>query len=433
MRSTAGELAELALFGPEPSQSPASSTNETERSTFLRSSSAADQPKKEGSWRLAVKKWIQKFVDQLDNDRPTESPSEGHDGSSSKKSDSSEIELSEDRATLLFFLDTYSKHVIETENSPARRVRESIDSFAKNILRLSDESLEKTYFQLRQFISSHRIEESTYVQKSFDQFRRIIWDLIESLSQNLAEGNADDLRLDESLEKLREAVEADSVEQIKNQSRDFINQYIHHHEKRDIRKSRQADTIKKKLSSAKKQLVDANNSLRLDHLTQAYNRKNFEEQIQQQWNLFHLTKQPVSLVMLDIDYFKRINDTYGHAMGDIVLVACVKMLKELYPRDVDSVSRIGGEEFAILLPDYQIEHAVKKCEAALTKIRSEAIVDQDVRVQFTVSMGIAQLIDGESVDQWMKRADAALYEAKENGRDRFVTASHILMKKDRVA
>ncbi len=379
-----------------------------------------------------MKKWIQKFVDQLDVDRRQSSESTPSSDPKHKTPDQ-EIELSEDRATLLFFLDTYSKHLIETDTSPVRRVRETIDDFAKNILRFSDDQLEKTFFHLRQFISSYRIEEYTYVQKSFDEFRRIVWDLIESLSENLNAENTDDLRLDESLEKLRDAVETNSIEQIKHQSRDFINNYIHHHEKREIRKTRQADSIKKKLSSAKKQLVDANNTMRLDHLTKAYNRRNFEEQIQQQWNLFHVTKQPASLVMLDIDFFKRINDNFGHAVGDIVLVACVKMLKELYPREVDSVSRIGGEEFAILLPDYQIEHAVKKCEAALAKIRSEAIVDQDVRVQFTVSMGIAQLIDGESVEQWMKRADAALYEAKKNGRDRFVVAPHILMKKDRVA
>jgi diguanylate cyclase (GGDEF)-like protein len=132
--------------------------------------------------------------------------------------------------------------------------------------------------------------------------------------------------------------------------------------------------------------------------------------------------------MLDIDFFKRVNDTYGHAMGDLVLVECVKMLKELFPRDVDSVSRIGGEEFAVILPDYKIEHAIKKAEATGLKIRSETILEKDVRINFTISMGIAQLSEDETVEQWMKRADLALYDSKKNGRDRYTVAPHVLLK-----
>jgi diguanylate cyclase (GGDEF)-like protein len=103
------------------------------------------------------------------------------------------------------------------------------------------------------------------------------------------------------------------------------------------------------------------------------------------------------------------------------------MLKELFPRDVDSVSRIGGEEFAILLPDYQIEHAIKKAESAGQKIRSETILEGDTRINFTVSMGIAQLHEGESAEQWMKRADLALYESKKAGRDRYTIAPHAIL------
>ena len=369
-----------------------------------------------------MKKWIQKFVDQLDGESKNK-----------EKSTLSEVELSEDRATLLFILDTYSKNIIETDTSPVRRVREALDEFSRALITQTDENLEKTFFHLRQFISSHRIEEYSYVQKNFDEFRRLIWDLIENLSRDLSAENSEDLHLEEKMHHLREAVESNSVEQIKSQSREFIASYVKIQDKKQSRRSKRSETVKKQLSQVKKQLVDANNTMRLDHLTKAYNRRSFEEQIHQQWNLFQIGQQPVSLLMLDIDYFKRINDTYGHAMGDLVLVECVKMLKEVFPRDVDSVSRIGGEEFAILLPDYQIEHSIKKSENALTKFRGETIVDQDMQVKFTISIGIAQLMESESVENWMKRADSALYESKKSGRDKYTVAPHVQLKKPQVA
>jgi len=369
-----------------------------------------------------LKKWLQKFVDQLDGE--------------SKKQGGKEltpVEIPEDRATLLFFIDTYSKHLIETDTSPVRRVREALDEFAKSLLQQTDDGLEKTLFRLRQFFASHRIEEYTYVQKNFDEFRRIIWDLIENLSEDLSAENSEDLHLSESVHLLREAVETNSIEQIKSQSREFINSYIKMHEKKQDRRTRRTESVKRKLSHVKKQLVDANNTMRLDHLTKAYNRKCFEEQIRQQWNLFQIGHQPISLLMLDIDFFKRINDTFGHAMGDIVLVECVKMLKEVFPREIDSVSRIGGEEFAILLPDYQIEHAIKKSEEALKKFRGETIIDKDMQVKFTISIGIAQVMENESIENWMKRADAALYDSKKSGRDRYTVAAHVQLNKNNVA
>jgi diguanylate cyclase len=174
----------------------------------------------------------------------------------------------------------------------------------------------------------------------------------------------------------------------------------------------------------KKQLVEANHAMRTDHLTGAYNRKSFDEAIKQHWQLYQISQVPVSLIILDIDFFKKINDRYGHDIGDFVLKECVKFLKEVYARPSDFVARIGGEEFAIILPEHAVEHAVQKAEEGLNRIRKEVFVKQDMELRFTVSMGIAQLENAETVDQWMKRADAALYESKNSGRNRHTVAPH---------
>ena len=364
-----------------------------------------------------MKKWIEKFADQLNITKTIEI-----------KDPHIEVNVSEELATLIYILDSYGKHLIETDASPVRRVREALDEFSKELLQYQDDNFEKTCFRLRQFFSSHRIEEYSYVQKNFDEFRKIIWDFVDHLSEDMTAEQSADAHMAENLEKLREAVDSNSIEQLKSQSKDFINSYVKIQGKKDLRKTARIATVKKNLNSVKKQLIDANNNLKLDHLTKAFNRRSFDEHIKQHWNLYQIAKQPVSLIMLDIDFFKRVNDTYGHPMGDQVLIECVKMLKELFPRDVDSVSRIGGEEFAILLPDYQIEHAIKKAEAVGLKIRSETIIANEARINFTVSLGIAQLMEGESVEQWMKRADAALYESKKSGRDRYTVAPQTIIK-----
>jgi len=366
-----------------------------------------------------LKRWIQKFVDQL-----SLTPRQG--GAPLREEN---LHMSEERGTLLFVLDTYGQHLIETDHSPPRRVRETLDEFARALIEHDDLKVEKTLFHFRQFFSSHRLEETSYVNKSFDEFRKIIWEFVDHLSQDVQAEENEDIHLSENLEHLREAVETNSVEQIKTQSKLFINQYLKTQKHKDERKTKRMEKFKKNLSSVKKQLVDANNTLKQDHLTKAFNRRSFDEQVKNAWNLFQLNHQPVTLITFDIDYFKRINDTFGHAMGDFILVECAKILKEAFTRDQDVVARVGGEEFAILLPDYQIDHAVKKAEVLLDRIRKETFVDQDMKVQFTGSVGIAQLLHGESLDQWMKRADSALYDSKKSGRDRYTVAPHTLLKK----
>jgi diguanylate cyclase (GGDEF)-like protein len=127
-------------------------------------------------------------------------------------------------------------------------------------------------------------------------------------------------------------------------------------------------------------------------------------------------------MMIDIDYFKRINDSFGHAIGDFVLQQLVRSLKSMFTRESDVVARIGGEEFAIILPDFQTEHALKKAEEVLQRIRAEAFAHESREIRFTVSVGIAQLLEGETVSDWLKRADQALYHSKNTGRNRLTVA-----------
>lgn len=358
-----------------------------------------------------MKQWVKKLLDQLDMDwkKNTAEQAEQH------------LDSNEDRATLLYLLDVYNKHLIEIDRHPVRKVREKLDAFAKNLVH-PDQSVEKVLFELRQFFSSYRIDEYTYLQNTFDDFKRIIWDFADQLSEDIEYEQLKDAEASRSLEQLREAVDLNSIDALRSKSREFIDFYIKYQSQKNQRRSQRMNSVRKNLTTVKKQLLEANQSMREDHLTGAFNRRSFDEQMKNHHKLFEISKTPVSLIILDIDHFKKVNDTYGHDIGDFVLKECVRMLKEVFAREQDFLARIGGEEFAIITPDYEPDALVAKAEQALEKIRKEVFVHGQHQIRFTISLGLAPLLPGESVDQWIKRADTALYNSKNTGRNKYTMA-----------
>jgi diguanylate cyclase len=362
-----------------------------------------------------MKSWMKKLLDQFQSDSGAE-----------------QSEIGEDRASLLYIIDTLNKHLIETERHPARRVRESLDGFAKELLSLGTASAEETLFRFRQWYSSYRLDEYTYIQNTFEDFKTIVWDFADQLSEEIKEDQTQDAQLKSNLNHLREAVETNSIEILKSRSRDFINFYIETQSRKDERKIRRLKTVRNHLSTVKKQLNEANQTIQLDHLTKAFNRRSFDAQVKKQASLAAISGSPMTLIILDIDFFKKINDCYGHDIGDFILIECVSLLKKAFGRPEDFVARIGGEEFAIVLPNTKIDHAIKFAEAAMSSIRNEKFVHGKLEITFTASMGIAQLNQNESTDQWIKRADTALYYSKNNGRNRFTLAPDAV-RSDQVA
>ena len=151
-----------------------------------------------------------------------------------------------------------------------------------------------------------------------------------------------------------------------------------------------------------------------DPLTGVYNRRYFHTKIAHEMYNADRYNHPLSLIMYDIDFFKKVNDTYGHGTGDEVLKEYANFIKSLL-RGSDSLCRIGGEEFMIILPYIGINEAKKVAE----KLRS-AVENYKKIVPVTMSFGVTEYIKGESEDSLFKRVDDALYKAKESGRNRVV-------------
>jgi len=164
-----------------------------------------------------------------------------------------------------------------------------------------------------------------------------------------------------------------------------------------------------------------------DGLTQVANRRCFDERLQLEWHRLMQGQQQLSLIMLDVDYFKRYNDFYGHQAGDTCLVKVAKAAAAAVKRSADLFVRYGGEEFAAILPNTDAAGAIAVAESIREAIRDLAIPHEqsDVSAIVTVSMGIATVIPTaeRSPDELVALADRALYDAKRQGRDRYKSAN----------
>ena len=162
-----------------------------------------------------------------------------------------------------------------------------------------------------------------------------------------------------------------------------------------------------------------------DPMTQVYNRRYFMETLAREISRSRRYELPLSLVMIDLDHFKHVNDTYGHLAGDHVLKLVGKTLKDSL-RHEDILARYGGEEFSILLPATPEEGAVRVAEKVRQAVARSPVYSGErvAPVSLTISVGVASLVPGPGVEpqELIRQADEALYAAKESGRNRVMVA-----------
>jgi len=160
-----------------------------------------------------------------------------------------------------------------------------------------------------------------------------------------------------------------------------------------------------------------------DSLTGALSRPALFQHADKEFNRAKRYHRPLSVIMLDIDHFKRINDQYGHQAGDNVLEIFVEACEEI-TRETDLLGRIGGEEFVLLLPDTPLNSAYYLAERLRERINKYPYLAADMLIEVTASLGVAELQDGDdSFKALLHRVDEALYDAKHSGRNRVKLAA----------
>lgn len=155
-----------------------------------------------------------------------------------------------------------------------------------------------------------------------------------------------------------------------------------------------------------------------DPLTELTNRRGAQQQLQTLW----LQGEPLSVVLGDIDHFKQVNDCYGHPAGDAALCAVAHaMASQLLPGE--SLARWGGEEFLLILPGCDIEQAARRAEQLRQHVSTTRVPWQGDQLSLTISLGCASMKGQEGIDYLLMMADRALYQAKEQGRNRVVIST----------
>jgi len=155
-----------------------------------------------------------------------------------------------------------------------------------------------------------------------------------------------------------------------------------------------------------------------DYLTGALNRRKFFQLGEHQFNLFTGNEASFSVIMLDLDYFKNLNDKFGHATGDVFLKAFTTTIVA-HKRPGDILGRLGGEEFALILPEIKLEFAIEIAERLRSSCESNEVVFNKKVLHTTVSIGVTEVWKKDkSFHDVLKRADEAMYQAKRNGRNR---------------
>lgn len=162
-----------------------------------------------------------------------------------------------------------------------------------------------------------------------------------------------------------------------------------------------------------------------DALTGAFNRRFFENRLKEEFERHNRYKRPLSLVVLDIDFFKQVNDTYGHLGGDFILKHFAEKIRQRI-RSVDILARYGGEEFCCLLPETANEEAVKLAESIRVLIEDSYFDYNGTSIKITVSQGVSELIpDSDTPETFFKRADSALYVSKDTGRNKVTSGNSL--------
>jgi len=193
-----------------------------------------------------------------------------------------------------------------------------------------------------------------------------------------------------------------------------------HEELLDSRK--QVESAEEKISKLEKELSDVSELVHQDQLTGALNRRGLDAAFDRESRRADRGHESLCVALLDIDNFKRLNDTMGHQVGDQALIHLCHVIKEAL-RPSDSVARYGGEEFVLILPDISLAEAALTVERLQRELTKQFFMHENDRVLVTFSAGVAQLCPEESQEALIGRADKAMYQAKNTGKNRVVVAN----------
>lgn len=294
-----------------------------------------------------------------------------------------------------------------------RRLSQAFDAAMRDTPRLSDAVVQRLYSD---FVADVGVNEAQRIQADM---QRVMTDIVQSAQRTGAQAGV----FGEQLADLSGALDGDATQlaphlDAAREGTQTLRRSVQDLQDRVATSQREIETLRADLLRTREESM-------LDPLTRVLNRRGFDHQLDAM-----LAEAPAKgathcLIMLDIDHFKRVNDTHGHPVGDKVLQGLGAVLRSVPAEPGMACARYGGEEFAVLLPSTTLNRAVQLAETIRTRthglrVRSRTAQGSDLTV--TLSAGVAAWHPGEDADELIACADAALYRSKSSGRDRVMVA-----------
>ncbi|ANO51067.1 GGDEF domain-containing protein [Woeseia oceani] len=276
---------------------------------------------------------------------------------------------------------------------------------------------ERRWGHVRRFYIDRRQSERDFVNSRMADYRGVVEDLVGGLREIAQRDRETEFCINRNLKSVEAAVATGLLPEIKA----TLNQTIRNiaeslaQQKQDYEK--RISEMNQRMSSLRQDLLSVREKMSRDSLTGAFNRGAFDQAIIHCLNINFILNQPVTVILLDIDHFKTVNDTYGHAAGDEVLRSVGDALARSFIRKTDFVARYGGDEFAVILADTTAANSATLLSRFYEYVGEITVPYAPDGVRLGCSSGYTEVIPGDTVESIIKRVDSALYAAKDAGRN----------------
>jgi diguanylate cyclase (GGDEF)-like protein len=331
--------------------------------------------------------------------------------------------------TLGSLLRTMGEFALDQEKTDAATFTALAERWAQHVLVAgpaptggSSAEARRDWAGVRNFVTEYCQGASTHTRTVMGDLRQVVWVFIQNLSHAFAEDRESDARIREQLIRLEQVAGSAATGDLKREVLATVNSLSLTIDERRKRHREHVEVLGQQVLSLGTQLESARRESETDPLTKLYNRKALDEYLARSVELHAAFGHATSLLLVDIDRFKGINDGHGHQTGDEVLRKVADAVTRVFLRKNDFVARYGGDELAVVLRETSIDATATLAERLVKKVRTIEIERNEVRVPVTTSIGIAALLTGQDVASWLDAADKALYRAKQRGRDQAVTS-----------
>ncbi|WP_051145147.1 GGDEF domain-containing protein [Thiomicrorhabdus sp. Kp2] len=282
--------------------------------------------------------------------------------------------------------------------------------------KIQKEIANKTYSQSAESLYIELISHLLYQYLPTEQVQNLLIDLLKEIENWLVASKKSEQII---VSEIKEFSELEQPLEIQNRLKESLLPTIHSILEDTGKLKNQVNSSATEITQLKNELERAKMVANTDELTGVPNRRGFNTIIKKLSETAQEENTPFALILIDIDFFKSINDKFGHLIGDSVLRYLAKQL-DSETKGKDSIARIGGEEFVILLPQTEYQNALKLADTLRQKVASFTlkVKGQDKPLKLTISAGVATYQIGEDIEKLIERADKALYQAKHSGRNK---------------